>query len=40
MYLSNPSIDQEHRKQLLQMQVSKPLEGTGKRIAEALLQWA
>jgi hypothetical protein len=40
MYLTNPSIDQENRKQLLQMQVSKPLEGTGKRIAEALLKWA
>ena len=39
LYLENPTLDSENRKQLLQMQVSKPLEGTGKRIAETLYKW-
>ncbi|QGK76886.1 hypothetical protein [Flavobacterium sp. SLB02] len=39
LYLKDPKLDSEHRKQLLQLQVSKPLENTGKRIAETLLKW-
>lgn len=39
-YLENPNLDSENRKQLLQMQVSKPLPHTGKRIAEKLLEWS
>lgn len=39
-YLSTPTLDANYRNNLLQLQVSKPLEGTGKRIAETLLEWA
>lgn len=39
LYLENPGLDAEYRKELLQLQVSKPLNGTGKRIAETLLKW-
>lgn len=39
-YLKNPNLDSENRKQLLQLQVTKPLPDTGKRIAQTLLQWA
>jgi hypothetical protein len=39
-YLAAPSKDALHRKALLDLQVSKPLEGTGKRIATTLYQWA
>ena len=39
-YLQNPILDEANRKELLEMQVSKPLDGTGKRIAETLLQWS
>ncbi|MFL9831971.1 CDP-glycerol glycerophosphotransferase family protein [Flavobacterium sp. ST-87] len=39
-YLENPNLDSENRKQLLQLQLSKPLLNTGKRIAQTLLQWA
>lgn len=40
LYLNNSELDSENRKELLQLQVSKPLENTGKRIAETLLKWA
>ena len=39
-YLLNPSLDTENRNNLLILQVSKPLTGTGKRIATTLLKWA
>ncbi|MBG6109798.1 hypothetical protein IWX84_000659 [Flavobacterium sp. CG_9.10] len=39
-YLENPILDEANREELLEMQVSKPLKGTGKRIAETLLQWS
>jgi len=39
LYLQNPEIDAEQRAILVKMQVSKPLENTGKRIAETLLKW-
>ena len=39
LYLNNPNLDLENRKQLLQLQVSKALAGTGKRIAETLIKW-
>lgn len=38
-YLKNPDLDSENRQQLLQLQVSKPLADTGKRIGQTLLQW-
>lgn len=38
-YLENPNLDQENRANLLKMQVSKPLKGTGNRISEKLLEW-
>lgn len=37
-YLDSPGLDSEYRKQLLSMQVSRPLIGTGKRIAAILSQ--
>jgi len=40
LYLENSELDSENRKQLLQLQVSKSLQNTGKRIAETLLKWA
>ena len=39
-YLQNPILDEANRKELLEMQVSKSLHGTGERIAENLLQWS
>ncbi len=39
-YLLNPLLDEENRKNLSKLQVSKPLENTGKRISETLLKWA
>ena len=39
-YLQNLNLDSKNRKQLLQIQVSKPLVNTGKRIAEKLLEWS
>jgi len=39
-YLENPSLHQSEREDLIKMQVSQPLENTGKRIAETLLKWA
>lgn len=39
-YLNNPLLDAENRNALLQLQVSKPLEETGKRIAQTLVQWS
>lgn len=38
-YLAEPQKDAAQRAQLLQLQVSKPLQGTGKRIAQTLLAW-
>lgn len=40
LYLENSNLDSENRKQLLNLQVSKPLSNTGKRIAETLFKWA
>lgn len=40
LYLQNPELDAAERSILVKMQVSKPLENTGKRIAETLLKWA
>jgi hypothetical protein len=40
IYLENPSLDSDNRKNLLKLQVSKSLENTGKRIAETLLKWS
>lgn len=37
-YLDSPDLDKENRRVLLKMQVSKPLQGTGKRIAETLMR--
>ncbi|WP_026706184.1 hypothetical protein [Flavobacterium soli] len=39
IYLEHPNSDSENRKQLLELQVSKPLSETGKRIAQTLVQW-
>ncbi|WP_418263866.1 hypothetical protein [Flavobacterium faecale] len=39
LYLDNSNLDSENRKQLVQLQLSKPLVGTGKRIAETLQKW-
>jgi hypothetical protein len=39
LYLNNSSIDAQNRKKLVQLQVSKSLEQTGKRIVETLQQW-
>lgn len=39
-YLENSNLDLLNREQLLQLQISKPLPHTGKRIAEVLLKWA
>lgn len=38
LYLTNPNLDSKNRKELLQLQVSKPLEGTGKRIVISLIK--
>lgn len=40
VYLENPQLDFDNRRQLLQLQISKPLQNTGKRIVEELLKWA
>ncbi|TDP00862.1 hypothetical protein [Flavobacterium sp. 245] len=40
LYLQNPEIDEKERARLVEMQVSRPLENTGKRIAETLQGWA
>jgi hypothetical protein len=39
LYLENSNLDTQNRKQLLRLQVSKPLLNTGKRIVETLLKW-
>jgi CDP-glycerol glycerophosphotransferase (TagB/SpsB family) len=39
LYLKEPNLDSQNREQLLQLQVSKPLVNTGKRIAESLVKW-
>lgn len=39
-YLEYPNTDSENRKRLLALQVSKPLEQTGKRIAVTLAKWS
>lgn len=39
LYLENPNLDSQNRKQLLQLQISKSLPNTGKRIAETLVKW-
>jgi hypothetical protein len=40
LYLEFPDTDLENRKQLIKMQIGKPLEGTSKRIATTLLKWS
>lgn len=40
LYLENPETDLENRKQLIQLQIGKPLEGTSKRIATILKKWS
>ncbi|TBX69246.1 hypothetical protein EZL74_07685 [Flavobacterium silvisoli] len=40
LYLANPGIDAENRKQFNQLQVGRPLQGTSKHIAETLKKWA
>jgi hypothetical protein len=40
LYLEYPETDAENRKQLIQMQIGKPLEGTSKRIATILRKWS
>ncbi len=40
LYLDNPEKDAQNRQELLQLQVSKPLAGTGKRIAQTLFEWS
>ena len=39
LYLKNSELDSEYRKKLLELQVSKTLDNTGKRIAETLYKW-
>lgn len=39
LYIANSNLDKENREALLEMQMSKPLLGTGKRMAEILLEW-
>ena len=39
VYLKNPDIDSANRKALIDLQLSRPLENTGKRIAATLLEW-
>jgi CDP-glycerol glycerophosphotransferase (TagB/SpsB family) len=38
-YYINPDVDQDNRKKLMQLQVSRPLAGTSKRIVDTLLRW-
>nr|WP_315255374.1 hypothetical protein [uncultured Flavobacterium sp.] len=40
LYLEYPNTDTENRKQLVKMQVGKPLEGTSERIATILRKWS
>lgn len=40
LYLENPDSDVESRKQLIQTQIGKPLEGTSERIATILRKWS
>lgn len=40
LYLHSPETDAENRKQLIQMQIGKPLQETSKRIVEALRVWS
>ena len=40
VYLDNPTIDSANRKQLMEHQVSKPLQQTGSRIATTLFKWS
>lgn len=40
LYLENSALDSENRKQFVQVQVGKPLQNTGRRIAETLLKWS
>lgn len=39
LYLEHPDLDCQNRQQLLQLQVSKSIPQTGKRIAETLVKW-
>jgi hypothetical protein len=39
LYYLYPETDQLNREKLMQLQVSKPLEGTSKRIVAALFEW-
>ena len=39
-YLANPETDKIHRQNLLNLQVSQPLQNTGERIAKTLLKWS
>ncbi|HSD07358.1 hypothetical protein [Flavobacterium sp.] len=40
LYAEQPNTDSENRKQLIQLQIGKPLEGTSKRIATILREWS
>lgn len=40
LYLEKPNTDSENRKQLIQMQIGKPLAGTSERIATTLKKWS
>lgn len=40
LYIKSPDTDSENRRQLIKMQIGKPLENTSKRIAETLLKWS
>lgn len=40
LYLEYPDTDVENRKQLIQLQIGKPLEGTSARIATTLKKWS
>lgn len=39
LYYFNPEVDWLKRKKLLELQVSRPVEGTSKRIVDILLKW-
>lgn len=39
LYYLSPETDQLNRKNLMKLQVGKPLEGTSRRIVDALLKW-
>lgn len=39
-YIANPDIDASNRKQLIELQIGKPLEGTSERIATILRKWS